>query len=67
VQSVKPVNEFAANAVIYDWRGRVAFQTGVVRRETAIAFAKVIGASSALCKKCTRIEKAKRGFSDSTD
>jgi hypothetical protein len=35
--------------------------------ETAIAFAKVIGASSALCKKCTRIEKAKRGFSDSTD
>lgn len=31
--------------------------------EAAIAFAKVIGASSALCRKCTAIEKAKRGIS----
>ena len=31
--------------------------------EAAIAFAKLIGASTALCKKCTAIEKAKRGVS----
>ena len=29
----------------------------------AIAFAKLIGASSVLCRKCTGIEKAKRGIS----
>jgi len=32
--------------------------------EAAIAFAKVIGASSVLCRKCTAIEKAKRGISN---
>jgi len=31
--------------------------------EAAIAFAKLIGASSVLCRKCTAIEKAKRGIS----
>lgn len=32
--------------------------------EATIAFAKLIGASTALCKKCTIIEKAKRGIPD---
>ena len=36
---------------------------GERHRETTIAFAKMIGASSALCRKCTAIEKEKRGIS----
>jgi hypothetical protein len=32
--------------------------------EAIVAFAKMIGASTALCKRCTIIEKMKRGIVD---
>jgi len=50
----------------YDAESKLQYcaNCGEPHTEAAIAFAKAIGASSALCRKCTAIEKAKRGISN---